>query len=158
MARQKKDAASRYREIRNSRARHDYFIDETVEAGVVLTGTEVKSIRAGQAQINDAFVRFDRGRPTLYHANIAEYSFGNFQNHTPYRPRRLLLNKREIRKWEQELKAGGKTVVPLRIYFKQGLVKVQLGLARGKKLYDKREDLKKKVDKREMERALSTRR
>jgi len=157
MARKKPEAASRYREVRNSRARHDYFIDETLEAGVVLTGTEVKSIRAGQAQINDAFVRFERGRPTLYHAHIAEYVFGNFQNHAPYRPRKLLMNKREIRKWEQELKAGGKTVVPLRLYFKQGLVKLQLGLARGKKMYDKREDLKKKIDKREMERAIKMR-
>ena len=157
MARKKPEAASRYREVRNSRARHDYFIDETLEAGIVLTGTEVKSIRGGHAQINDAFVRFDKGRPTLYHAHIAEYAFGNLQNHQPYRPRHLLLNKREIRKWEQELKAGGKTVVPLRLYFKQGLVKIQLGLARGKKLYDKREDLKKKIDKRDMERAMRAR-
>ncbi len=152
MAKKEKE---RFREIRNARAHKDFFIDETYEAGIVLTGTEVKSIRLGQAQINDAFVRVDGDTPILYHAHIAEYSFGGFANHNPYRPRKLLLHKREFRKLKQELQSGGgRTIIPLRIYFKKALVKVEIGLARGKKLYDKREDLKKDVALREAEREL----
>ncbi len=138
--------------MRNSRARRDFFIDETLEAGVVLTGTEVKSIRQGMVQINEAFVRIDKGAPILYHAHIAEYAFGTSSNHNPYRPRKLLLNSREIRKWEQAIQSGGRTIVPLRMYFKNGLIKVEIGLCRGKKQFDKREDLKKEVDLRESQR------
>jgi SsrA-binding protein len=138
--------------VRNSRARRDFFIDETLEAGVVLTGTEVKSIRQGMVQINEAFVRIDKGAPILYHAHIAEYAFGTSSNHNPYRPRKLLLNSREIRKWEQAIQSGGRTIVPLRMYFKNGLIKVEIGLCRGKKQFDKREDLKKEVDLRESQR------
>ncbi len=140
--------------MRNSRARRDYFIDETLEAGVVLKGTEVKSIRQGMVQINEAFVRIDKGVPILYHAHIAEYAFGNTTNHNPVRPRKLLLSSREIHKWEQAIQSGGRTLVPLRMYFKNGLVKMEVALCRGKKQYDKREDLKKEVDMREAQRTV----
>lgn len=140
--------------MRNSRARRDFFIDETLEAGIVLKGTEVKSIRQGMAQINESFVRIDKGTPILYHAHVAEYAFGTTSNHNPYRPRKLLLNKREIRKWEQAVQSGGRAIIPLRIYFKKGLVKVEVALCRGKKQYDKREDLKKAVDIRETQRTV----
>lgn len=151
----KKQEPSRYREVRNAKARRDYEIEETLEAGLVLTGTEVKAIRAGLAQINDSFVRFDKERPIMYHSHIAEYSHGSYANHNPYRPRPLLLNRREIHRWKQQIEAGGRAVVPLRMYFKHGLVKVELGLGKGKKHYDKREDLKKHAVKRETERHLS---
>jgi SsrA-binding protein len=147
----KKDK-ERFKEVRNSRAKRDYFVDETMEAGIALKGTEVKSIRRGMVQINESFVRIDKGTPILYHAHIAEYAFGANANHNPYRPRKLLLNKKEIRKWEQAIQSGGRTIVPLRMYFKKGLVKVEIALCRGKKQYDKREDLKKAVDMRETQR------
>jgi SsrA-binding protein len=140
--------------VRNSRARRDYFIDETLEAGIVLKGTEVKSIRQGTVQINESFVRIDKGTPILYHAHISEYAFGSSSNHNPYRPRKLLLNQREIQKWEQAIQSGGRTIIPLRMYFKNGLVKVELGLCRGKKQYDKRDDMKKAVDIRETQRTV----
>ena len=140
--------------MRNSRARRDYFIDETLEAGIALKGTEVKSIRQGMVQINEAFVRIDRGSPILYHAHISEYAFGTNSNHNPTRPRKLLLNQREIHKWEQAIQSGGRTIIPLRRYFKNGLVKVEVALCRGKKQYDKREDLKREVDMRESERTV----
>ncbi|MEX0332668.1 MAG: SsrA-binding protein SmpB [Puniceicoccaceae bacterium] len=140
--------------MRNSRARRDFFIDETLEAGIVLKGTEVKSIRQGMAQINESFVRIDKGTPILYHAHVAEYAFGTTSNHNPYRPRKLLLNKREIRKWEQAVQSGGRAIIPLRIYFTKGLGKVEVALCRGKKQYDKREDLKKAVDIRETQRTV----
>jgi len=148
----KKHASERYREIRNRKAQRDYFIDDTVECGIALTGTEVKSVRAGQVQIEDAFVRLEKGQPILYHCHIAEYSHGNLANHKPYRPRRLLMHKSEIRKWEREMQSGGKTLIPLRLYFKKALVKVQVGLCRGKKQFDKRDDLKKAVALREAQR------
>ena len=140
--------------MRNSKARRDFFIDETLEAGVVLNGTEVKSIRQGMVQINEAFVRMDKGSPILYHAHIAEYLFGTSANHNPHRPRKLLLNKREIRKWEQAVQSGGRTIIPLRMYFKSGLVKVEIALCRAKKQFDKREDLKEAVDIRETQRTV----
>ena len=148
----KKNDSKRYKEVRNSRARHEYFVEDTLECGIVLTGTEVKSLRAGQAQISDAFVRFNKSVPMLFHAHIAEYAFGNFANHKPARPRKLLLNKREIIKWEHAVQAGGRTVIPLRMYFKKGLVKLEIGLCKGKKQYDKREDLRRKDDLRETQR------
>jgi len=120
MSRKKK--AERYKEIRNSRAHREYFIDETLEAGIALRGTEVKSVRRGMVQINDAFVRIDKGVPILYHAHIAEYAFGSHANHNPYRPRKVLLHQKEIRKWEQAVQSGGRTLIPLRLYFKKGLV------------------------------------
>ncbi len=151
MSAQKKNK-DRYREIRNAKARREYLIEEKLEAGVVLTGTEVKSIRAGQAQINEAFVRIDKGKPVLYHAHIAEYSHGTDANHNPYRPRPLLLHQKEIEQLEIKTKTGGRTIIPLRIYFKKALIKVEIALAQGKKTHDKREDLKKAAAKREMDR------
>lgn len=152
MAKQKQ--VDRHKEVRNSKVHHNFHVEETYEAGIVLRGTEVKSIRMGKAQISDAFARVDRGEVFLYHAHINEYSFGNLNNHNPVRPRKLLLNKREIRKLDAATQATGKTLIPTRIYIKHGLVKVELGVCTGKKLYDKREALKKKADMREAERAM----
>jgi len=150
----KNKSTDRFKEIRNAKVFHDYFVDETFEAGIVLTGTEVKSIREGRAQLSDAFVRIRNGRVILYHAHIAEYSFGNFFNHEPYRPRNLLLHKKQILKLEHEVQSTGRTLIPLRMYFQKALVKVELGLCRGKKLYDKRETLKAKEHQRETQRAM----
>jgi SsrA-binding protein len=150
----RKKTTERFREVRNVRAHRDYFIDESLEVGIVLQGSEVKSIRHGAAQINDAFVRIDKGVPVLYHAHIPEYAFGTSSNHAPYRPRKLLLHAREIRKWEQAIQGGGRTIIPLRMYFKDALVKVEIALARGKRHYDKREDLKRDADLMEARRSL----
>jgi len=135
----------RYAEIRNPKALHDYFVDERFEAGIQLRGTEVKSIRAGKAQITGAFGRCDNGELWLHNMHIDPYAFGNTQNHEPRRTRKLLLHQHQIRKIAQALEAGGHTVVPLRMYFKEALVKVEMALCTGKKLFDKREDLKKKI-------------
>lgn len=151
MAKKKKERATR---IENRRARHDYHIGDTYQAGIALVGTEVKSVRAGKAQISDAFVRIERGNAVLYHAHIEEYDFGNLNNHPPRRPRRLLLHRREIDKIAGAIKSGGKTVIPLQMYLKDGYVKVDIAVVTGKKTYDKREDLKKKVQLREAERAV----
>ena len=150
----KKIDSERYREIRNAKVRRDFFVEDSLEAGIVLTGTEVKSIRSGRAQISDAFIRIDKGEAFLYHARIEEYLFGNINNHIPYRPRKLILHKKEIQKLEVVLQGGGRTLIPLRLYFKKGLIKVQVALCKGKKLYDKREDLKKKAILRETERTM----
>mgnify|MGYP003111121830 CR=1 FL=1 len=152
MARTKK--SNEPTEIRNRRAFHDYHIHDKFEAGLMLQGTEVKSIRMGKAQIQDAFVRFDKEEPVLYHAYIDEYAFGNENNHAPRRPRKLLLNKREIRKIRDAVQMGGKTVVPLKMYFTRGRLKVEIAIASGKKLHDKRETLKKKEADREARRAV----
>ncbi len=151
----KKKEADRIREIRNSKVYHKFFVGDKFEAGIKLTGTEVKSIRAGKVQISDAFSRIDKGKPILYHAHIDEYSHGNLNNHNPLRPRLLLLKNKEIRRLTAEMEAGGLALIPTRFYFKQGLIKVELALCKGKKLFDKRETLKKKVQMREAERALS---
>lgn len=146
-------------EIRNNRARHHFHIGERLEAGLQLTGTEVKSIRAGKAQLTEAFCRIGTDNvPMLYHAYIDEYSHGTDANHNPTRPRRLLLNKKQIRKLRQELEAGGQALIPLRLYFKQALIKCEIALAKGKKLHDKREDLKRKTQEREARRAVDFRR
>lgn len=141
--------------IRNRRASHDYHLHEKIEAGLVLRGTEVKSIRQGRAQIQDGFVRLDKGEPYLYHVHIDEYDFGTDQNHAPRRPRKLLLHKKEIRKIREAILMGGKTVVPLSLYFSRGKAKIEIAIASGKKLHDKRETLKKKEADRETARALS---
>jgi len=145
-------------ELRNAKAGRDYELGDRYEAGIVLTGTEVKSIRAGKAQLADAYGRIDRGEVYLHNLHIAEYDFGNINNHLPKRPRKLLLKAREIRKIQEALETGGKALVPLRLYFKQALVKVELALGTGKKLYDKREDLKKRAVEREMDRSMERRR
>jgi len=150
-------ATSRHSEIRNAKAFRDYFIDDKYECGIALRGTEVKSIRAGKAQINDAFGRFEKGELWLYNAHIEEYSFGNIWNHDARRIRKLLLHRHQIRKIAQEIQVAGRAFIPLRMYFKDGLVKVEMAVASGKQLFDKREDLKKKAEMREVEKVLKRR-
>jgi len=133
----------------NKRAFHEYHIEERLEAGIVLVGTEVKSLRAGKANLVDAFVLVRNGEAWLHNLHIAPYDFGNRQNHDPERQRKLLLHSREIEKLHARIRQDGCTAVPLRLYFKEGKVKVEVGVAKGKKLHDKREDLKKKDLKRE---------
>ncbi len=154
----KKETAARITEIRNRKASHDYFIGETFEAGIVLKGTEIKALRQGKAQIQDAFVRVDRGEAILYNAHISEYDFGNINNHVPARARKLLLHKNEILKLKSAVESGGEAIIPLKIYFKKSLAKILIALAKGKKLYDKRETLKKDEAMREAKRAMSYRR
>lgn len=157
MSAKKKDT-TRFNEVRNAKALRDYFVDERFEAGISLKGTEVKSIRAGRAQINDAFGRHEHGELWLHNAHIEQYAFGNIFNHDARRIRKLLLHKHQIRKIVQALDAGGRALVPLRLYFKDSLVKVEVGLCTGKQLYDKRETIKKKVHERELEKELKYRR
>ena len=140
-------------ETKNRSAYHEYFIDDKYEAGIVLTGTEVKSIREGKVSFNDSYCLLQRGEVFVRSLHIAEYSHGNIHNHEPARDRKLLLKKREIRKIESKLKEKGYTLVPLRIYFNEkGLAKMDIGLGKGKKLHDKRETLRKKDEEREMKR------
>jgi SsrA-binding protein len=157
MSAQKKDA-TRYTEVRNAKALRDYFVDERFEAGISLKGTEVKSIRAGKAQISDAFGKVERGELWLHNVHIDQYAFGNINNHDARRTRKLLLHAHQIRKIAQALDAGGRALVPLRMYFKGALVKVEVALATGKKLFDKRETLKKKAVTRDMDKAVKFRR
>ncbi|MBS0633317.1 MAG: SsrA-binding protein SmpB [Verrucomicrobia bacterium] len=157
MSAQKKDA-TRYTEIRNAKAGRDYTVDERFEAGIQLRGTEVKSIRGGRAQISDAFGRYEKGELWLHNAHIEQYAFGNIHNHDAKRIRKLLLHKHQVRKIAQALSTGGHALIPLRMYFKDALVKVEVAIATGKKLHDKREDLKRKVQVREVEKAMKTRR
>ncbi len=137
----------------NRKARHDYHIEETYEAGIVLTGTEIKSIRAGRVNIRDSYARVENGEVFLLNAHISPYEQGNRYNHDPLRPRKLLLNKRERRQLHSKTQEKGLTLIPLRIYLKNGRAKLELAVARGKKLYDKREDIAARDAKREMERA-----
>jgi len=139
--------------LTNSKARRDYHILETVEAGIVLRGTEVKSLRAGKGQISDAFARVDKDEVWLYNAHIDEYSHGNLQNHQPRAPRKLLLHKSEIRKLFDLASVKGNALVPLSFYWKNGNVKVALAACKGKVQYDKRQDMKKRDADRELKRA-----
>jgi SsrA-binding protein len=139
--------------LTNSKARHDYHILETYEAGIVLKGTEVKALRAGKGQIRDAFARVENDQVFLYNAHIDEYSYGNLQNHQPKAVRKLLLHKSEIRKLFGHSAVKGHALVPLSFYWKNGKVKVALGLGKGKVQYDKREDIKKRDSERELKRA-----
>ena len=141
----------------NKKARHDYFLDEFYEAGIELFGTEVKSMRLGKCSIKEAFVRIDNGEIYIYQMHISPYEQGNIFNKDPLRPRKLLLHKYEINKLVGQSKIKGSTIVPLRVYFKDSLVKVEIGLARGKKLYDKRKDIAKKDMKREAEKEFKVR-
>ena len=136
----------------NKKAYHDYFIEEKYEAGIELFGTEVKSIRQGKCSIKEAYVTIDHGEAFVEGMNISPYEKGNIFNREPLRKRRLLLHKREIMKLAGQVQAKGYTLMPLQVYFKNGRVKIEVGLARGKKLYDKRDDIKKKAMKRETER------
>src|SRR5512136_109118 len=139
--------------VTNSKARRDYHILDTFEAGIVLRGTEVKSLRAGKGQIRDAFARVENGEVWLYNAHIDEYTYGNLQNHQPKAARKLLLHKAEIRKLTGLAEVKGNTLVPLSLYWKNGKVKVSLGLGKGKAEYDKRQALKEKEADRELKRA-----
>ena len=142
----------------NRKARHDYTIHEVYEAGIALTGTEVKSLRAGKANMKDSYAQVTRNAEVfVYNLHISPYDHGNIFNHEPMRNRRLLLHRQEINKLIGKVKKKGMALVPLKLYFKHGLVKMELALATGKKLYDKRQDLAKKDAKREMDRALKER-
>ncbi|MEJ0106226.1 MAG: SsrA-binding protein SmpB [Bacteroidota bacterium] len=142
-------------EIRNRSAYHEFFIEDKYEAGIVLLGTEVKSLREGRASFNDSFCVIHKGEMWIRSLHIAEYSHGTVNNHDPVRERKLLLQNREIKKIEAKMKEKGYTLVPLRIYFNdKNLIKVEIGLAKGKKLHDKRETLRQKDTEREMKRYL----
>ena len=136
----------------NKKAYHDYFIDDRIEAGIELFGTEVKSIRMGKCSVKESFIKIEKGEMFIYGMHISPYAKGNIFNKDPLRVRKLLLHKVEIRKLEAKVAEKGYTLVPLQVYFKGSLVKVEVGLARGKKLYDKRQDIAKKDQKREVER------
>jgi SsrA-binding protein len=150
-----KDQSPRARDIAvNRRARHEFHIEETFEAGLVLTGSEVKSLRAGKAQLKDSYGRIDRGEVWLFNAHISLYDAAAQFGHEPTRSRKLLLHRRQIEHLIGKVKERGLTLIPLRLYFKDGRAKVELGLARGKKLYDKRAATKEREVKRELERAM----
>ena len=136
----------------NKKAYHDYFIEEKYESGISLSGTEVKSLRMGKCSIKEAFIRIERGEVFIYGMHISPYEKGNIFNKDPLRVRKLLLHRSEINKMEGKIAEKGFTLVPLRVYFKGSLVKVEIGVAKGKKLYDKRQDIAKKDMKREAER------
>ena len=136
----------------NKKASHDYFFEELFEAGIELVGTEVKSLRMGKCSVKESFVRIQNGEVYIYGMNISPYEKGNIFNKDPLRIRKLLLHRSEINKMEAKLKEKGLTLVPIKVYFKDSLVKVEIGMARGKKLYDKRQDIAKKDQRREAER------
>lgn len=140
----------------NRKARHDYHIEEVFEAGLVLSGTEVKSLRAGRASLVDGYANIDNGEAWLENVHIPEYLQGTWNNHSTRRKRKLLMHKDEILKLHSKVKESGFTLIPLSLYFKDGKAKVELALAKGKKEYDKRQSLKERQDKREADRAMST--
>jgi len=142
----------------NRRARHDYSIEDTYEAGLVLTGTEVKSLRAGRASLIDGYAFVDGGEAWLDAVHIPEYNEGTWNNHPPRRKRKLLLHKTQILKIHNKVKEGGYTLVPLSLYFSDGRAKVEIAVAKGKREYDKRQTLRERQDRREAERAMGTRR
>ena len=142
-------------DIKNRSAYHDYFIDDKYDAGMVLTGTEVKSLRDGRASFNDSYCYFNKGELWIRSLHIAEYSHGTVNNHDPVRERKLLLKKRELQKLEAKIKEKGYSIIPLRIFFNErGFLKMEIGLGKGKKQYDKRETIKQRDTDREMKRYL----
>lgn len=141
----------------NRRARHDYFIDETVEAGLVLTGSEIKSARAGQVSLQEAYIDIDGREAWLVGARIAPYSHGGYDNHEPTRRRKLLLHRRQIAELYEQVRIKGVTVVPLQMYLRGGWAKLELGVARGKKQHDKRHAIREREQRREMDRATARR-
>ena len=141
----------------NRKARHEYHIIETYEAGLALTGTEVKSLRAGRANLRDSYARVENGELLLYNMHISPYEQGNRFNHEPKRTRRLLMHKYEIMRLLGKTREKGLALVPLKVYFKNGLAKVELALARGKKIHDRREDIAMRDARREIERAVKER-
>jgi SsrA-binding protein len=156
---EKKDAGDGTVNIcRNRRALHDYEILDQVECGIVLVGTEVKSLRAGFANLEDSYARIDEGEVWLIGAEIPEYEYGNRLNHKPKRPRKLLMHRKEIERFAGKATEKGLTLVPLRMYFREGKAKVELAVAKGKQTHDKRETLKNKDAKRQIDRAMASRR
>ena len=141
----------------NKKAYHDYFIEDVYQAGISLVGTEVKSLRAGKCSLKESFIRIENGQAFIMNMHISPYEQGNIFNKDPLRTRRLLLHKNEIRKIAAQVQAAGYTVVPLKVYFDRSLVKVDIALAKGKKLYDKRRDMADRSAKREIDRALKSR-
>ena len=141
----------------NKTARINYFIDDTYEAGIVLVGTEVKALRDGKGNLKDSYVTVKNEEIFIYGMHIGPYSHGNLLNHEPERVRKLLMHKREIRRLYGKSKEKGFTLIPLKVYFKDSRIKVEIGVGRGKKLYDKRDDIKLKEDRRDMERGLRSR-
>ena len=141
----------------NKKAFHDYFIEDTYEAGIALAGTEVKSLRLGKCSVKEAFIRIENGEVYIYNMHISPYEKGNIFNKDPLRIKKLLLHRSEIRKMEGQIAQKGYTIVPLNVYFKGSLVKVEIGLAKGKKLYDKRHDIAKKDKNREAQRQFKIR-
>lgn len=135
----------------NKKAYHEFFVEERFEAGLALAGTEVKSLRMGKCSIKEAFIRIEKGEVFVYGMHISPYEKGNIFNKDPLRPKKLLLHKREIWKLAGQIKEKGYTIVPLQVYFKEGRAKIKIGLAKGKKLYDKRQDIAKKDQRREAE-------
>jgi SsrA-binding protein len=157
MAKKKDDAEDVQIICRNRRALHEYHIFDTLECGIVLTGTEVKSLRERAAGLDDAYAKLEGGEVWLIGSDIPEYSMGNRLNHKPKRPRKLLLHRREIGKFAGKASERGFTLVPLRLYFRKGRAKVELAVARGKQLHDKRQDAKKADAKREISQAMKRR-
>jgi SsrA-binding protein len=153
MSAKKKDAP-RFTEVRNAKALRDFSVEERFEAGLVLHGTEVKAIRAARAQIGDAFGKFEKGELWLFNAHIDEYAYGNINNHAARRTRKLLLHRHQVRKIAQAMQVGGRTLVPLRMYFKEALVKVEVALCIGKQSHDKRQDLREKAAMMEVEKIM----
>lgn len=141
----------------NKKAYHDYFIEEKYEAGLVLHGTEVKSLRMGKCSIKEAFMRIENSEMYIYGMHVSPYEKGNIFNKDPLRVKKLLLHKQQIRKLIGDMSEKGYTIVPLQVYFKDGRAKIEIGLAKGKKLYDKRQDIAKKDQKREAEKELKVR-
>jgi SsrA-binding protein len=138
----------------NRKARHDYFIDDEYEAGMVLLGTEVKSLRLGRINLKDSYAKIKNGEVFVYQMHIGQYPFAHYGNHDPLRPRKLLLHNHEIKKLIGKVQEKGYSLIPVRVYFKNGKVKMSLALARGKRKYDKRESIRKRDEKRDMDRSL----
>jgi SsrA-binding protein len=153
-AKAKKASASGPVSLSNRRAYHEYHVLETLQVGIVLTGTEIKSIRAGKASINEAHARIESGELFLYGMNISPYEQGSFNNHDPMRVRKLLIKKAEIKKWQAKTIEKGLTLIPVKLYFSKCWVKLELGLCQGKKLYDKRDAIKSRDSAREISRAM----
>lgn len=142
---------------KNRKAHFEYFIEESFEAGIALKGSEIKSIRGGQVSIQEAYVQIDGQQAWLINAHIASYQAGSYSDHDPKRPRRLLLHKKEIRQLWAEVRLKGVTIIPVKMYLKNGKAKLEIAIAKGKKLYDKRQDIAKKDQVRDLKRALSGR-
>jgi SsrA-binding protein len=143
---------------RNRKAQHEYFLEDRYEAGIVLRGTEIKSVRAGQVSLQEAYVQIERGEAWLHGAHIAPYDPASNMNHEPTRSRKLLMNKRELRKLKRDVDQKGYTIIPTRMYLTRGLAKLEIALAKGKRQYDKRRKLKERDAERQIDRALSRRR